>query len=56
MSYPSVTPIYEGGWQGLGNIDVDPLFVDPNGPDGIAGTQDDNLRLSTDSLVYRCRR
>jgi len=28
-----------------GNIDVDPLFVDANGPDGIAGTADDNLRL-----------
>gem|GEM_PF-305830 len=54
--YPSVYELsisysdIQGGWQGLGNIDVDPLFVDPNGPDGIAGTQDDNLRLSTDSL------
>jgi parallel beta-helix repeat protein len=28
-----------------GNIDVDPLFADPNGPDGIVGTEDDNLRL-----------
>ncbi len=30
---------------GEGNIDADPLFVDTNGPDGIAGTEDDNLRL-----------
>ena len=29
-----------------GNIDADPMFVDPNGPDNIAGTEDDNLRLS----------
>ena len=28
------------------NIDIDPLFADPNGPDGIIGTEDDNLRLS----------
>ncbi len=27
----------------------DPLFVDANGTDGIAGTEDDNLRLSADS-------
>jgi hypothetical protein len=34
---------------GSGNIDVDPLFIDPNGPDGIIGTEDDNLRLSAGS-------
>ena len=28
-----------------GNIDADPLFVNPNGTDGIIGTEDDNLRL-----------
>ncbi len=33
------------GSDGGGNIDVDPLFADPNGPDGIIGTEDDNLRL-----------
>jgi hypothetical protein len=27
----------------------DPLFVDADGPDGILGTEDDNLRLSVDS-------
>jgi hypothetical protein len=31
---------------GGGNIAVDPLFVDADGPDNTAGTGDDNLRLS----------
>jgi len=35
-------------WE-TGNIDEDPLFVDPNGTDGIIGTEDDNLRLSPGS-------
>ncbi|MCJ7728842.1 MAG: right-handed parallel beta-helix repeat-containing protein, partial [Sedimentisphaerales bacterium] len=35
----------EGGWPGQGNIDADPLFVDSDGLDNIAGTADDNLRL-----------
>jgi len=35
----------EGGWPGEGNIDADPLFVDADGLDNIAGTADDNLRL-----------
>ena len=35
----------QGGWPGEGNIGTDPLFADPDGPDGIAGTSDDNLRL-----------
>ncbi|MHC4864377.1 MAG: S8 family serine peptidase [Planctomycetota bacterium] len=39
----------EGGWEGMGNIDADPVFVDANGPDNIAGTEDDNLRLSAGS-------
>ena len=34
---------------GSGNIDVDPMFVDPNGVDGVIGTEDDNLRLMSDS-------
>jgi hypothetical protein len=34
---------------GSGNIDADPEFVDPNGLDGIVGTEDDNLRLSEGS-------
>ena len=45
ISYSDV----EGGWEDTGNIDTDPCFVDPNGPDGIAGTEDDNLRLLSSS-------
>ena len=37
---------WTGGLGGTGNIGDDPNFADPNGPDGIAGTEDDNLRLS----------
>jgi hypothetical protein len=40
-----VTVIYsdvEGGWGGDGNIDADPLFVDPDGPDNDPNTFDDN--------------
>ncbi len=37
----------QGGWSsGTGNINVDPLFLDPLGPDNIAGTGDEDLRLS----------
>jgi len=32
-----------------GNIDADPNFVNAPGPDGIYGTEDDNLRLSPSS-------
>jgi uncharacterized repeat protein (TIGR01451 family) len=40
----------QGGWiSGTNNIDIDPLFVDPAGTDGISGTLDDNLRLSAGS-------
>ncbi|MFG0315508.1 MAG: hypothetical protein ACF8LL_15135, partial [Phycisphaerales bacterium] len=34
-------------YDGNGNIDGDPLFVDPVGPDGLEGTGDENLRLSS---------
>ena len=37
------------GWPGEGNISSDPLLVDPLGPDGIAGTEDDDLRLAAGS-------
>jgi len=44
------------GWTGLlggvGNSGTDPMFVDPLGPDGIAGTQDDNLRLTPGSPAF----
>jgi hypothetical protein len=32
-----------------GNIDDDPLFVDPDGPDGVPGTSDDDFRLALTS-------
>jgi hypothetical protein len=35
-----------GGWDDEGNINTDPRFVDPLGPDGAPGTEDDDLRLS----------
>ena len=37
------------GADGGGNIDVDPLFVNPNGLDGLVGTIDDNLRIMAHS-------
>ncbi|UCF43350.1 MAG: right-handed parallel beta-helix repeat-containing protein [Planctomycetota bacterium] len=39
----------QGGHAGTGNIDADPLFVDPNGLDGMIGTPDDNPRLAPGS-------
>ncbi|MCJ7549502.1 MAG: Ig-like domain-containing protein [Anaerolineae bacterium] len=41
VSYSDV----EGGWPGESNIDVDPAFYDAEGPDGVPGTLDDDLRL-----------
>lgn len=41
------------GWtstmEGVGNHGLDPLFVDPFGPDHIGGTADDDLRLNAGS-------
>jgi len=34
---------------GSPTVSIDPLFVDPLGPDGVAGTLDDDLRLSPGS-------
>ncbi|MHC4528467.1 MAG: choice-of-anchor Q domain-containing protein, partial [Planctomycetota bacterium] len=34
-----------GALGGTGNIADDPLFMEPDGPDSIVGTEDDNLRL-----------
>jgi hypothetical protein len=40
----------EGSWPGTGNIDVDPLFVDPDGPDDDPNTwQDNDYHLSAGS-------
>jgi hypothetical protein len=36
-------------YPGTGNIDDNPLFVDADGPDNIAGSEDDNFRLRPDS-------
>ena len=46
--------IVQGGYTGVGNVDVDPLFVRSpwNGPDGVFGTADDDhgdLRLRLES-------
>ena len=38
-----------GSLGGVGNVDLDPLFVDADGPDDLPGTEDDNLRLSAAS-------
>ncbi len=34
---------------GVGNHGLDPLLADPDGPDGIAGTEDDDLHLTPGS-------
>ena len=40
---------WTGGLGGVGNIGSNPLFVDSDGPDGIYGSMDDNVRLSPGS-------
>jgi hypothetical protein len=44
----------QGGWPGTGNFAANPLFVQPRGPDGSAGTEDDHLRLSAGSSCLDC--
>ena len=39
----------QGGFAGTGNMDTDPLFVNPLGNDGFAGTLDDDLALQSSS-------
>ena len=39
----------DGFSSGIGNIDGDPLFLDPDGADGLPGTPDDDLRLGAGS-------
>lgn len=39
----------QGGYLGVGNISGDPRFVDANGADNLFGTDDDDLRLASDS-------
>jgi len=38
-----------GALGGIGNIGVDPMLIDPDGPDNILGTEDDNLQLHNSS-------
>jgi predicted outer membrane repeat protein len=47
VSYSNV----QGGWPGDGenNIEADPLLLDPEGPDGVLGTNDDDFRLLSGS-------
>jgi len=40
---------WTGGFGGEGNFGDDPLFVNPDGEDNTAGTEDDNLRLLSGS-------
>lgn len=40
---------WTGSLGGTGNFDADPSFVDGNGPDGVLGSLDDDLRLGADS-------
>jgi hypothetical protein len=35
----------QGGWTGPGNIDANPMLADPDGPDDVLGTTDDDLHL-----------
>ncbi|MBN2477183.1 MAG: right-handed parallel beta-helix repeat-containing protein [Pirellulales bacterium] len=43
---PEITySVVQDGWEGEGNLDLDPQFVDADGSDGVFGTADDNLRL-----------
>jgi parallel beta-helix repeat protein len=39
----------ENGYTGAGNIDAEPLYVDPDGEDDILGTDDDNYRFAAGS-------
>ena len=41
--------IVQGGYSGATNLNVDPLFVDADGPDDTYGTMDDNVRLRANS-------
>jgi predicted outer membrane repeat protein len=43
--------LIQGGYPGTGNVSGDPLFVNPNGVDGIPGTLDDDLHLGSGSAA-----
>ncbi|MGD9715379.1 MAG: hypothetical protein AB7V46_25485, partial [Thermomicrobiales bacterium] len=48
VTYSNISGL-DDHWTGNGNIGDIPLFADSFGPDGVAGTLDDNWRLSPDS-------
>ncbi len=39
----------KGGWTGSGNLNVNPMFVNAIGPDGVVGTEDDDMHISGSS-------
>lgn len=41
--------LIQGGWPGTGILNANPLFLDPLGADGVAGTIDDNATLQSGS-------
>ncbi len=41
-----------GGWLGVGNVSTNPYFGDPDGPDDVIGTADDNFQLCSGSGAY----
>lgn len=53
ISWASTPPVvhhsciqgYTGSWAGAGVIAADPMFLDGDGPDGLPGNEDDDLRL-----------
>ncbi len=49
MPYTCIPRLDDDRPDGSGNIGDDPKFVDLKGPDGIIGTEDDNLRLKPGS-------
>ena len=48
-SFSITFSIVEGGFPGQGNINLDPLFVDPLGTDGLPSTGDEDFSLLTGS-------
>ncbi|MCP3902625.1 MAG: hypothetical protein GY715_03230 [Planctomycetes bacterium] len=54
FSPPGVTAIFsdvQGGWPGTANLNINPMFIDPDGPDNTPGTLDDNFRVPAGSPV-----
>jgi len=45
----SIVQGWTGRYGGKDNVSIYPQFIDPLGPDGVAGTEDDDLRLKRNS-------